>query len=126
MGKGRHAIRVEDLPEYYREQARAQLAATPAVRTDTEPEPDEGAALGRQGGDPLVLVDPARPLLVRIVRVGGRRMDDDNLAGGCKELRDAIASALGRRGDSEADGLFWEYDQEAGDEAVRVEINERT
>ena len=118
-------MRIQDLPPAYQAQARAKLAALAPRCSHPVAEPDPRPTLEPQGGNPLLLVNPARPLLVRIVRVGGRRMDDDNLAGGCKELRDAIAAALGRRGDSEADGLEWEYSQEPGGEpGVTIEITE--
>jgi hypothetical protein len=73
---------------------------------------------------PAMLGDPGGTLLVRIVRVGGRMLDSDNLPAGYKALRDAIAAAVGRRGDSEADGFTWEYTQEPGERGTRVEIYE--
>ena len=109
-------------PERYRRQAAAQLADLAARRPPRIPEPDPGEALEPEGGDPLVLVNPDCSLVVRIVRVGGRALDDDNLVAGCKELRDALAAALGRRGDSAADGLAWEYAQEPGEVGTRVEV----
>jgi hypothetical protein len=70
------------------------------------------------------MVDITGPLLIRITRCyTGKRYDDDNLVGGCKQLRDAIAAALSRKGDSEKDGLYWEYRQVAGTEhGVTIEI----
>jgi len=70
------------------------------------------------------LVHIAGPLLIRIVRrvPHSRRLDDDNLSGGCKQLRDAIATSLGRKGDSEEDGLWWEYAQEKGSEEYETLI----
>lgn len=63
-------------------------------------------------------------LLVRITRVysgRGRRYDDDNFSGGCKELRDTIAENwLKRKGDSQEDGLYWEYRQEKGEETKTI------
>lgn len=53
-------------------------------------------------------------------------MDDDNIVAGCKELRDAIAAALGRTGDADRDGLIWEYRQEQGQPGTRVEFYELT
>lgn len=123
MGR-HHGIRIEDLPERYQAQARAQLAAVATGRTPRQPEPAEGETLGDQGGHPPMLVDPARPLAVRLVRVGGRPLDDDNLAAGYKPLRDAIASAFGRAGDSEMDGWRWAYAQEPGEIGTRVEVTE--
>lgn len=70
------------------------------------------------------MVDLPGPLLVRITRiipcVDG--LDDDNLSGGDKQLRDAIASMLGRKGDSAKDGLWWEYREEQGPNEVRIDI----
>jgi hypothetical protein len=97
-----------------------------ARRPSPVAEPDPGETLEHQSRLPLLLVDPDRPILVRVVRVGGRPLDDDNLAGGCKELRDSVASALGRRGDSQADGLFWQYAQEPGELGTRIEFTEMT
>lgn len=62
-------------------------------------------------------------LLVRITRqANSAGLDDDNLTGGCKELRDAIAEALGRPGDSAKDGLRFEYCQTRGPAAMMIEI----
>ena len=116
-------FRLSDLPEHYRAQAVAQLDAMAARRTPTITQPDTRLSLVPQARYPPLLDNPPGTLSVRIVRVGGRPLDDDNLAGGCKELRDAIAAALGRRGDSKADGLHWEYRQEPGTEpGTRIEI----
>lgn len=40
---------------------------------------------------------PIKPtsIVVTITRVGGRRLDTDNLAGGCKAVRDAVARWIG-------------------------------
>ena len=53
---------------------------------------------------------------------GAVPLDHDNLVGGCKPLRDAIAALLGRD-DAERHGIEWEYRQEKG-AATRVEIQE--
>ena len=75
---------------------------------------------------PEGMVDIAGPLLIRIIRRYAshmaKRYDDDNFIAGCKPLRDAIAAALSRRGDSEKDGLWWEYQQEIGEPEIRIEI----
>ena len=68
------------------------------------------------------LVDITGEVTVRITRVSPRRLDDDNLSGGAKQLRDAIASLLGRKGDSEEDGFRWEYYQEKGEAETIIEI----
>ena len=68
------------------------------------------------------MVNITGPVLVRITRVGKRILDGDNHVGGSKELRDAIASSLGRKGDSEAENMFWEYKQKKGEPETIVEI----
>lgn len=69
------------------------------------------------------LANMAGPLCIRITRYGKRRYDGDNMQGGCKGLRDAIAAALGRPGDSAEDGLRWEYRQVCGAAVeVRTEV----
>ena len=50
-------------------------------------------------------------LVVTIERHGPRELDYDNFVGGCKQLRDAIAEAMGRKGDAERDGLEFRYVQ---------------
>lgn len=62
-------------------------------------------------------------LLIRITRqANSGGLDDDNLSGGSKELRDAIAEALGRPGDSAKNGLRFEYSQSKGSAAMIIEI----
>lgn len=89
-------------------------------------EPQRGGRRALVGERPVAqgLVDIAGPLLVRITRIyAGRGYDDDNFSGGCKQLRDAIAAALSRKGDSEKDGLRWEYRQIAGTQReITIEI----
>ena len=101
----------------------ARVAAALDRDTAAESQRDGQPALGGQGARPSGLVDIPGPLRVRITRVyAGRHRpyDDDNMSGGCKSLRDAIAAALGRKGDSEEDGLAWEYAQEKGPEAETI------
>lgn len=38
---------------------------------------------------------PPLPVVVRIIRVGGKRLDDDNLARACKAVRDMVAEHMG-------------------------------
>ncbi len=60
--------------------------------------------------------------VVTITRIGKRRMDDDNLAGSAKYLRDGIADALGID-DGDTKRVMWCYAQEIGKGyAVRVAI----
>jgi len=94
---------------------RAQFANHPAGNHNAEPERDEQKALVAEGDIQTGMVHSDRPLIVRITRVGGRTLDTDNLAGGCKELRDAVAAAFDRKGDSTQDGFTWEYEQKNRD-----------
>lgn len=74
------------------------------------------------------VVDIAGPLLIRITRViasDSERYDRENLTGGAKRIQDAIAAFLSRPGDSEKDGLWWEYRQEIGEPEIRIEIFEK-
>lgn len=89
-----------------------------------EPQRNRRRALGGKRPFAQGMVDIDCPLIIRIVRVhAGNGYDDDNFIGGCKQLRDAIAAALSRKGDSAKDGLRWEYGHEIGDEPeVRIEI----
>ena len=61
------------------------------------------------------------PLVVLLTRVGQRQLDDDNLAGALKAVRDGIADAF----DSKDDGpgfATWVYEQTYGPPSVHVEI----
>jgi hypothetical protein len=66
------------------------------------------------------------PCVVRLTRIGSRRLDSDNLAGGFKHIRDAIAKAIGIDDGSEL--IRFEYQQEAigkREYAVKVEVYQR-
>ena len=60
----------------------------------------------------------------RITRQSQRAVDDDNLSGGSKQLRDAITEILGFKGDSDIDGITWEYRQKKGKDKVIIEVFE--
>lgn len=66
---------------------------------------------------------PRVPLLVTITRVGPRKLDDDNLAGAAKYVRDEIARAVGV--DDGSTLYTWRYEQRVGKYGVEVEITER-
>ena len=86
-------------------------------------ERDGHLTLGGSGQSQKGMVHIDCPLLVRITRVippRGRRYDDDNMQGGCKQLRDSIAACLGLQGDSEEDGIAFEYAQTKGQEAETI------
>ena len=94
--------------------ARALVDAAIARDARAKPQRDRRDA-PRETREPVrSVVVIAGPLHVRITRrvPHSGRLDDDNLSGGAKQLRDAIAAFLGRKGDSEKDGLTWEYRQE--------------
>ena len=102
--------RYDKLPAHLREAIDDQDARDRAA----EPERIEPGTLERPAESPPGMVNLSGPLRVRIIRryaKGERPYDDDNLSGGCKELRDAIAAMLGRRGDSAQDELAFEYEQ---------------
>lgn len=66
------------------------------------------------------LVLPPPPLVVTLTRLGRGKLDDDNLAGACKYVRDAIAAKVGI--DDGSDRYTWIYLQVKGDYRVDVEI----
>src|SRR5271157_4200427 len=61
---------------------------------------------------------PRLPAVVTLTRVGPRALDDDNLQGSLKAVRDGVADALGV--DDGSDEVRWSYAQERGGYAVRV------
>jgi hypothetical protein len=71
----------------------------------------------------LQLERPAGSVEVRLIRVAPRRLDDDNLRGALKAIRDGVADWLGV--DDGGDAVSWHYAQERGAKrwyAVRVEV----
>lgn len=67
------------------------------------------------------LVRAASAVRVRLVRLGGRRCDGDNLAGGLKAVRDEVARWLGK--DDGDPSVSWSYSAEPGGPwGVRVEV----
>lgn len=63
---------------------------------------------------------PGPLLVVRLTRVSPRPLDDDNLRGALKSVRDAIATWL--RVDDRTCLVRWDYEQEKGEPCVRVEV----
>jgi len=95
------------------EALKARIDAALAGDTDSQCQHHEQVASSTKRNPFPQLVQLDCSLLVRITRrYAGREYDDDNLISGCKELRDAIALAFGRKGDSRKDGFEWEYRQE--------------
>ncbi len=78
------------------------------------------AFLARRGNR-LRWKELGKPLQVKLIRVGPREMDDDNLAGSLKGVRDAIALCLGYD-DGDRKNIVWSYEQSRGAYAVNVEI----
>ena len=108
-------MRYDQLPPHTQRRVDAALAADgDSGGGDAQPKRGRRVSLGR--AKPITqLVDVQAPrVLVRITRFCPCKLDDDNLSGGCKQLRDAIAEALGFPGDSAEDGMRWEYRQEPG------------
>lgn len=67
---------------------------------------------------------PPVPLVVLITRAGPRRLDDDNLAGACKYVRDQIAREVGV--DDGSNLYEWRYAQKVSKTyGVEVEITPR-
>lgn len=61
------------------------------------------------------------PCTILLTRCGPRKMDDDNLRGACKAVRDGISEKLGI--DDGSDAVRWEYAQEKSKVyGVRVEV----
>jgi hypothetical protein len=61
------------------------------------------------------------PLLtVTLTRIAPRQLDDDNLRGALKGVRDQVACALGV--DDRSSLVRWEYGQEKGEPSVRVDV----
>lgn len=55
---------------------------------------------------------PPLPLTIILTRVGPRKLDDDNLQGACKYVRDQIAETIGV--DDGSPLYTWKYDQRIG------------
>jgi hypothetical protein len=68
---------------------------------------------------------PALPVHVTMTRIGPRRMDDDNLAGALKHVRDEIARWLGVD-DGDKARVTWQVEQQRGKlHGVRVVFQAR-
>ncbi len=64
----------------------------------------------------------ANPAVVTLTRVSPRELDDDNLRGALKAVRDEVARLLGV--DDRDARVQWRYGQEKGKPAVRVEVRD--
>lgn len=66
-------------------------------------------------------------IVVTLVRVAPRELDDDNIRGACKHIRDGVADALGLASDRDK-RVTWEYEQERGEPrtyGARVRVEAR-
>lgn len=62
------------------------------------------------------------PVVVTFTRFGPQRLDDDNMQGACKALRDGVADAMGTRDND--DRITWQYRQENGEYAIHIQVTE--
>lgn len=117
-------LKLDDFPPAVRARITEILDVQNNHRGQAHAQPQQAGALVAevQGAD--VLDADAARLHITITRRSPWPLDDDNLVGGAKQLRDAIAELLGRKGDAERDGLEWEYRQERGAAATIIEITE--
>lgn len=65
-------------------------------------------------------ITSSSPIMVKITRIGKRRLDCDNLARSNKAIRDGIADALGI--DDGDERIRWHYGQRTSNEGYWVEI----
>ena len=124
MGDTGMRLRLEDFPPAVRARITEILDAQNHHCGKAHSEPQQAGALVEEVQRADILDADAPRLRVAITRRSPRPLDDDNLIGGCKQLRDAIAELLGRRGDAEKDGLEWEYRQEKGEKMTVITIEE--
>jgi hypothetical protein len=95
----------------------ARARQTKSLRAATQ-----GSALVQLRPEGLrALATLPRPFCVRLVRIGTRELDDDNVRGACKPIRDEVAVLLGLD-DGPTAPVTWDYAQERGEPAVRVEV----
>lgn len=99
----------------------SNLREHPAVRTRRT---NEQRGWGRFAMEQLArhLWTGPLPMRVRMVRIAPDPVDDDNLRGSFKSIRDGIAAALGVRDDPRDGRASWEYGQEKGPSGFRVEL----
>lgn len=64
------------------------------------------------------------PLVCTLTRISPRKLDSDNLQSAFKAVRDQVAEELGINDGSDA--VRWDYAQESGKQAIRIEISRAT
>ena len=74
-------------------------------------EQNEQITLGSKETDKGLLANSNIPCTITIERGSARTLDGDNFIAGCKGLRDSITRLFQRKGDSEKDGMYWQYNQ---------------
>lgn len=62
------------------------------------------------------------PIVVTLVRVSPRELDDDNLRGALKSVRDQVAACF--YVDDRDKRFIWLYEQKKGPQGVRIEITD--
>ena len=83
-----------------------------ATIADTVTEHSGKYVLGNQGEAKKEVDKTSNHFHVKLTRRGKRKLDYDNLVGGAKSLRDAIAEDLLKlKGDAPEDGITFEYSQ---------------
>ena len=122
------ALKLETLDARLRERIEAQIAAEDAGKrtgaADLRPvSPAVAQPLGRTPVSAHAGQSRrARRLVVSLIGLRRRTLDDDNFNGACKHLRDAIAASLGI--DDGDKRICWQYQQlqTRGREGVMVRI----
>lgn len=99
----------------------ARASGSPTRHTNAKLESGKQVALDEKSKLKKKLPKVTGRLIITIERYG-RRLDDDNFIGGAKQLRDAIAEALGKKGDGGKDGLEFRYLQYPAREKDRKTI----
>ena len=94
-----------------------------AKRIASERASTEGCALVQLRGEGMrALSALPKPVVVRLIRIGKRYLDGDNIQNACAAVRDQVAVMLGVSDAWKDKRACWEYDQELGEYGVRVEI----
>lgn len=94
-----------------------------ARRVAAERAATEGSALVQLKGVGMrELAKMPKPLLVKLVRIGKRYLDSDNVSNACAAVRDQVAVMLGVTDAWKDQRVTWDYGQELGEYGVRVEI----
>lgn len=93
-------------------------------RQQSERAATQGSAMVQLRREGLLrLAELSRPVIVRLTRIGKRRLDTDNVVAALATVRDEVARMLGVTDGPTDQRVSWEYgDQELGEYAVRVEV----